>query len=303
MSGRRRPSARVSWDRAQEIMGYPEPPARVTQSQFDGFGEKLVRLAETPYEAMDFSDLWYYHHDLAYMDLQPALFAYLFPACLIDWYETLLANQDCSHGDSEFHYGLKHGNVLEKMLTPEQRQEVYDYFRDGLLDRLDDEAGFVYEGSKTPAYGWIARLNSLGLLLPDIAPLWEGWWAVPSPGAGVCLFQYASVLMYGEDDNPFFAPWTETEGGGVPTLWTNDSQIFDAGWLPANVEYLRMALTPEAVEAGLERALAALKKRPEESKARAVLDDFPNRAELVAKCCEELPDLLAMADPPLEWPH
>ena len=76
--------ARVSWDRARAIFGYPDPPTEVTESQFDGFDDALRRLATTPYDEIDFSDLWYYHHDLTYMELQPDLFAYLFPVCLMD---------------------------------------------------------------------------------------------------------------------------------------------------------------------------------------------------------------------------
>ena len=64
----------------------------------------LHKLAQTPWEKIDFSDLWYYHHDLAYVELQPELFAYLFPVCLMDWHMTLLQNVSCSHGDSEFRY-------------------------------------------------------------------------------------------------------------------------------------------------------------------------------------------------------
>ena len=94
---------RVSLGKAREIFGYSRAPVKITQRQFDGFDDVLQRLARTPLEEIDLADLWYYHHDLAYVPLQRELFAYLFPLCLWDWHITLMANQACSHGDSEFH--------------------------------------------------------------------------------------------------------------------------------------------------------------------------------------------------------
>lgn len=76
----------------------------VTERQFDGNDEKLKELGRTGHADVNPGDLWYYHHDLAYVDLQPELFAHLFPVCLMDWHRTLLADESCSHGDSEFHY-------------------------------------------------------------------------------------------------------------------------------------------------------------------------------------------------------
>lgn len=297
---KRRP--RVNWDRARGIFGNPRPPKTVTEQQFDGFDEDLQRLAITSYEEMDFSDFWYYHHDLAYVDLQPDLFAYLFPACLMDWQQTLLANEACSHGDSEFHYGLRHGQVLEKMLTAEQRQEVYDFLGDGFLDRLDQERGFVYSGMGTPAYGWMYRLNSLGLIMPDIAPLWEAWWEIPSAGAAVAAIQYCSGLMYHEGENPLFSGWTKDGGGGGPYLWESDSNIQDSGWMPGNVTFLEQRLTSNFVESGLHRALAKLVGEPEEMTARRIVENLPSCGELVAKRVRELPEMLAAGGLILEWP-
>src|SRR5687768_8639836 len=125
--------SRIDWNRARQIFGYPEPPQEVRERQFDYFDDELRQLATTPWDKIDFADLWYYHLDLAYVDLQPEVFAYLFPVCLMDWHHTLQKNESCSHGDSEFHYGLYQGRVLERMLTPEQRKQVSEFFRDSFL--------------------------------------------------------------------------------------------------------------------------------------------------------------------------
>ena len=71
------PREPITWERARRIFGDAGPPDKVTQHQFDGFDEVLERLAQTPQERIDFGDLWYYHHDLAYQELQPDLFVLL----------------------------------------------------------------------------------------------------------------------------------------------------------------------------------------------------------------------------------
>jgi hypothetical protein len=123
----------ISWDRVREIFGHPEPPEEVWERQFDCHDDVLHRLARTPYSEIDFGDLWYYHHNLAHVELQPDLFRFLFPVCLMDWHHSLAQNNACSHGGSEFHYGVHRGRVLETMVTPAQRFAIYEFIRDSFL--------------------------------------------------------------------------------------------------------------------------------------------------------------------------
>src|SRR4051812_24168340 len=104
----------ISIDRPHSIFGNPSPPSQVTEHQFDGFDDDLHRLAQTPWNQIKDEDLWYYIHDLSYMELQPDLFAYLFPVCLNFWYQSLLRSTACAVGDAEFHYALFRGQVLAK---------------------------------------------------------------------------------------------------------------------------------------------------------------------------------------------
>ena len=83
--------------------------------------------------------LFSYFDDLAYVSLQPDLFRHLFPACLKYWYDTLMRNE----ADNNFHYGLIQGQVSENMLTESERVALYNLFRDGMLDRIEAERGFV----------------------------------------------------------------------------------------------------------------------------------------------------------------
>jgi hypothetical protein len=36
----------------------------------------------------------------------------------MDWHTSLMRTQDCSHGDSEFHYGVHRGNIDEVPSPP-----------------------------------------------------------------------------------------------------------------------------------------------------------------------------------------
>lgn len=287
----------INWERARSIFGHPRPPVAVWERQFDYFDDELKKLARTPYENIDFGDLWYYHHDLAYVDLQPEVFAYLFPVCLMDWHLTLKSNAPCSHGDSEFHYGLWHGKVLEKMTTPDQRKQIGEFFCDSLLERLDDERGLSVRGSAGTAYEWMFRFNSLGIVMPVIPNVWETWWSFDTVGRAVAALQYLSGLMYFDGENPVFEAWTREDGGGGPYLWDNDSDIFSAGWLPENADFLARILTVEFVESKLRQAVRRLEGQPEHAKATQLANDLPDRVELVKSRAAELPNLLRNSDP------
>ena len=282
----------LGWERVHRIFGDPRRPHEVWERQFDYCDTELRRLARTPYDEIDFGDLWYYFHDLAYVELQPDLFAYLFSVCLMDWHRSLMANEPCSRGDSEFHYGLRRGEILDRMLTPGQRDEVFDFFRDGFLARLDAERGFVRPSGETSAYGWMSRFNSLGVVMPGIDRLWEPWWSCATPGRAVAALQYCSGLMYFEGENPLFDTPTRGRAGGGPCLWENDSFIYDAGWLPENLSFLRATLTADLVSGKVAEAAARLKGEPEEEAARRLEQDLPGNRELLEMRVEELPDLL-----------
>lgn len=287
-------SGSIDWNRVRRIFGHPKPPQEIWEKQFDYDDDALHRLARTPYNEIDFSDLWYYHHDLAYVELQPDLFAYLFPVCLMDWHQTLMQSQPCSHGDSEFHYGVWRGRVFEKMMTPEQREAVYEFFLDSFLARLDAERGFVYSASKTPAYGWMGRFSSLGIIMPGIENIWNAWWSLDTPGRAVAALQYCSGLMYFEwDENPLFGKWTQTEGGGGPYLSNNDSYIYQAGLLAENLAFLTKTLTVGFVNDRVESAVDRLRGEPEWETAKRLTTDLPKSQVAIQMLIDELLEGLA----------
>lgn len=269
---------RIAPEQARAIFGHPAPPTHVTEQQFDGFDDHLFALSQTPWDMITDESLWYYLHDLAYMELQPDLFAYLFPACLDFWYESLLRNQDCAQGDAEFHYALHRGQILDTQVTPTQRELIFTFFHDGFLDRLDQERGFVGSRLDAPAFAWMRRFNSLGLVTPLIERIWTSWWSMQSPGQAVSALMYASGLLYGQGQNPVFVVKREQKVGGVPPLWESDSYISDAGWLPANLDFLRQTLTLDYLGLKVAAAAQRLVGEPEAVLAQQIARDYERLA-------------------------
>ncbi len=270
------------------IFGNPLPPKTVWEEQFDYSDERLRRLASTPHE--EITDLWCYYHDLAHVELQPDLFDYLFPACLMDWHNTLMNYLPCNAGDSEFQNGVHLGQVFEKMLSLARREKVMEFFRDSLTERLDQENSFTEVRNRFPSVSWIARFNSLGIILPRIDLIWNELWSLETPGRAIAVLQYCSGLMYFDGDNPLFREWN---GMSLP-LWKNDSFIFHDGWHDTNAGFLAATLTPEFVNSTVPKAVALLKGHPEFEKAEKMESDL-GRAEckdLMAERVAELPTLL-----------
>lgn len=183
--------------------------------------------------------------------------------------------------------------VLEKMATPVQHQQILQFFHDGFLDRIDQERGFVYAGSDTPAYGWIRRFNSMGIVTPIIPKVWDSWWSIVTPGQAVCVLMYVSGLLYLKGENPIFDVWATFTGGDGPYLWTNDSYINDQGWHPDNVAFLERTLSVEYLAGKVDRAVQVLLGEPEETIARQIQHDLTKQSWVIEIRPEDIVGRLA----------
>lgn len=288
-------------DRSRAIFGHPPPPSIVWERQFDGFDQELARLAQTEWQIIQWEELWYYLHDLAYVELQPELFHYLFPVCLKFWRDSLMQNQPAAIGDAEFHYALHHGKSLERMVTPAQREAIYRFLHDAVMERLDAERGFTYTGASTPAYAWMQRFNSLGCVAPVIEIVWTSWWKFDSIGKAVAALQYASGFIYLRGDNPIFGMWTPEHGGGGPYLTENDAHIFDAGWLQENLDFLRRTLSAAYIQNKLQWAVNRLQGEPEALIAAQVAQDAWAQEDVMTIRIEDLIEGLSNSSPDESW--
>jgi hypothetical protein len=295
----------IGWERVRAIFGDPRPPVHVSERQFDYADHDLQRIARTPHDQIEAHDLWFYYHDLAYVELQPDLFAYLFPVCLMDWHSTLMRNEDCAHGDSEFHYALLRGAILDKHVTASQREAIFKFFRDSFVARLDTAESSCTEstpGIKRFPGGWLFRFNSLGLVVPRIDLVWDAWWSLATAGRAVAVSKYCSALMYWDDENPFFpknSPHSAPQYS-VPPLWANDSFIHDRGWLDDNVRFLRKTLTVDYLHEKLIEAAKRLTNEPQAAQVHRMLNDWPRCADLASARVQELPLILQRGNA-TEW--
>jgi hypothetical protein len=282
------------------------PPNGTRQEAFEHDDRHLRHLARLrPGDRLEVNDIWEYTQDLLYTKIDGSLLAHVLPFCLDAWRENLRGTNSGYSGFVEHFYPvLADRHVLDEHLTPEQRAAVSEFMRESILDEIDDQRGLAFNGGMTRPYRWFGALTTHGVLLPDAEHLWADWWSLNTVGRAVAAVQYISCLMFADNENPIFAPWTPDRGGGPPVLWEFEGHLYKHRWLEANVDFLRRALTVEAVSNVLAHADECLVGQPEHSIAAEVLGDLPLCAETLAARCNELPRLLATAQgtgTPLEW--
>jgi len=220
------------WTRkAREIFGNPRPPATVTEDQFDGDQEDLVRYISIPWQQASHDDVgffWAYNHDLTYVDLQEDLFRYAFPMCLARWRWTLSIRTDAGQGDSDFHRALTNGGALA-LLSESEGRAVQKYFIEGIEERLDDQ-----KPNDHHFYTAWARTASLCYSVPILNEVWQMWCRLDTPGKCFALQQ-----LYIEICNRPEAP------SYIEEVLQPDSHIWTAVWLPENLITFQSAITGE----------------------------------------------------------
>jgi hypothetical protein len=287
------------------LLGVMRPPERITQEAFEGNDRHLQRLARLqPGEQADGNDLWEYIHDLRNTDIQGSLLVYLLPFCLQAWREDLRGIEGYGGLIEHFYPVLADRHIFDLHLTSKQSEVVSEYMQQGIVEEIDDQRGLSYQGSKARPYRWVGALASFGVLLPNVDRLWTAWWSLDTVGRAVAAIQYISCLMYSENENPVFAPWTPDRGGGPPCLWGFEGHLYAHRWLEPNVNFLKGILTVQSVGDVLVQAVDRLVGQPEHDAAAAVQDDFPLCTETLDARCAELPRLLETTQYPstmLAW--
>jgi hypothetical protein len=287
------------------------PKTPFTQKAFDGDNGHLHRLfALKPGQRPAPTDLWEYTQDLRYTHIDARLLARLMPACLEAWRDDLRGTH---RGRGVFGYGafvehfypvLADRQVFDHHLNPTETAAASEFMRRAILEEIDDQRGLAYEGMNARPYRWMRALTTHGVLRPDMELLWTAWWSLETKGRAVSLFQYVSALMYGDDDNPVFTPWTCDRGGGPPSLWDFAGNLYSHRWLQPNVDFLRRTLTVSAVRDGLKRAAECLADEPERGVAGRVVGDLPSRVDALEKRCADLATILetTQKDTIMAWP-
>jgi hypothetical protein len=239
---------------------------------------------------------------MLYESLQPDLFHYLLPICLQAWRQDLLANGQSDYGSfvENFWAALANKPVLQANLTAREYNAVETFMADTILDCIDQENSLRFSGMSASAYTWMSALSSFAVVFATLARLWNNWWKLTTPGQACAALQYLSCLLYENDQNPIFAPWTPTGGGGPPVLWETAGFIDERSWRQENVAFLETSLTPNYVQGKLQQAAQTLQGVVESDVPQQMIRDFEAQKTLLEIRLAELPSLLLVS--PLEHP-
>jgi hypothetical protein len=267
---------------------------QITQEPFDhdpGHYRRLCLLNGAEPQA---SDLCNYAMDMQYMELQPELLRHLTPVLLKAWRRDLFEGSAAGNGGfvEQFWPALLNGSAL-KVFSQVERDAFISYIRNSILDRLDVEELLRFSGMGAAPYNWVGAFVSYGVLFSDIEILWTEWWQMKTSGHAVAAFQYASALMYENDKNPVFDPWTRDKGGGPPALWEDGSMMFNVPWKQENLDFLKATLNADYVERKLRVALDRIQNTAAKNVAMGIVDDFPGQRARLELRIEQLPDLLS----------
>jgi hypothetical protein len=291
----------------RKSLGATRPPEKITQEAYAQNSAHLRRLARLQSgERPEGSDLFDYMEDLRYTEIQSSLLIYLLPICLEVWRNDL-RGFDSSYGGvvEHFYPVLADRHVFDVHLKKKQSETVSQFMRHTILDEIDDQRGLSYEGATARPYRWFSELTTYGVLVPDMDRLWTAWWSLSTMGRAVAAIQYISCLMYPENENRIFAPWTRDGGGGPPCLWEFAGHLYAHRWLEANVAFLRSSLGVHNISDVLTIAVSRLADEPEHSVAARIQEDFPLCEATVRTRCGALPRFLETkqeAGRDFEWP-
>ena len=111
------------------------------------------------------------------------------------------------------------------------------------------------------------------------------WWSLDTVGRAIAVVQYISCLIYPENENPVFAPWTPNNVGGPPCLWEFEGRLYTHRWLEPNIAFLKKALNVPRVTEDFSRAVDRLVDHSEHEVAARIREDLSLLTDpLQARC-------------------
>ncbi|MCM3874120.1 MAG: hypothetical protein ND895_25810 [Pyrinomonadaceae bacterium] len=285
----------ASIDEVIKVLKSAKPPAEIWQEPYDHDSNVYRRLCSLSGAEPEASDLRDYSQSMLYTPLQPDLFRHLLPICLQAWRKDLFSDEDSNYGGFAEHFStaLATRRLLEEILTADEYRSVMEYILNSILDRIDREDGLHFIGMGARPYRWFLALGSFSVTFSSLHRLWESWWSMSTTGHALAALQYLSCLMYEDDRNPIFSPWTPDGGGGPPPLYETDGHIYDRGWRPENISFLEATLTPVYLETKLHEAAKVVEDHVHSNVPAKMIADFDAQRELIESRINQLPTLLS----------
>jgi hypothetical protein len=280
-------------------LGNPEPPTTIWQEPLDydpAHLHRLCHIAQQPESiSPDPRDLHTYAEDLSFVDeIQSDLFVFLLPVCLNALSHGLVRKSDLYAGFAEqFWVALNKRPGPLALLSNPQFETVDRYLRESILTSIDISRPLYNSGSGAQCYRWFYALGSYSTVIPSLDLLWTSWWNLSTEGCAIGALQYISCLLYEDEANPVFAPWTTGRGGGAPALWEDAMSVNEQPWHPDNIHFLRRALVPSQLFAAINRCRERLTDSADRHIATRLIEDFDRQRTLLDLRIEQLPVILS----------
>jgi hypothetical protein len=281
-------------------------PNSIWQEPYEHDGGAYKRLCNLKGQMPNGSDLYDYCMDLCYSPskIQLDLFRYLLPICLSAWKNILLgyAPREYAAFEEYFFPALIKRQPLYKFLEADEFAAVQEFIVETILERIRAERSLQHAGSCDNVYSWFHAITDFAIVFPGLSKLWTKWWQVSSDGYAIAVLEYLSCLMYENDCNPIFTPWSQEEGGGPPSLNQSGCNFYQVGWRFENIDFLVSTLSSIYLERSLHSSTDRLKNFSEHLPVCTKMsDDWSAQLYLVEWRLKQLPELLANSDLH-DWP-
>lgn len=286
--------------RIKSIFGDPLPPRHVSQKQFDGAQDDLIRTAAKRWHEIDQSDYWHYLLDLCYGDLQQDLFDHLFPAFLIRWWEGQLNRLGGPESECDFYRAIDHGQVLAKMMSESRRQQVLAWITEAYIEGVDawsNKLSMAYNSQgPNDLHGPLWSFNALGQSVPVTQAILQRLGDVSTIGRAQWWLVFATGVIWNENECPAVPEWTPDRGGGGVYITESAASIFDHGFLRENLEAFESFLSYRKVTNMLERSADLMPSFPHSDWARATWEECLSRPQRVEARLSNLIHLFGLLD-------
>lgn len=288
---------RSSLNKLVRVLKADKPPDKIWQESFDGIGvvDYPLELCSLKGTASENDDLCDYARVIQHLKLQPDLLHYLLPVCLNAWRIDLFSEErDSIYGGFVEHFStaLATRSDLKTILGSTEYQAVMEFMCDSILDRIDREEELSFSGYSTLSaspYRWFHAIGTFAVVFPNLNRLWSTWWSMETAGHAIGALQCISCLMYEEDNNPIFSPWTRDQGGGPPSLFGTEGFIYDQGWKIENISFLKSLLSTDYIYEALKKAASVLEVNPEKAVPNKMIHDFSIQEKTLASRIRQLP--------------
>lgn len=186
------------------------------------------------------------------------------------------------------------------MMSPTRREEVFSWITDAFIQAVDAWSGHLdlahVQNGPDNLHFPIWTFNALGQSAPILPAMWPELTNVSTAGRGQWWLTLVSGLVYAENTDPHIPRWTPEGGGGGIYLNESEASIFDGGYLPENLVFLKDHLTVDLALDKLDQSKAVLVSEADRQWAEDLLNEAAKERNRVNNRLNRWFELLAQPD-------